>query len=334
MLDPSLSGESRARLGRISRDVSKGRSAVEIFEGSLSLQAGAGHVGQIADAGMPAFERVLGEPTLQDALRELGHGAPPGPGLRTAASAGAEGLGLRRLLEPDLPAEADGAILLMNTGDTPEEQEIVVTGTRPKTPKAFDPGNGQYEGGGTGGSGMSGEGGTGESTGEPVLDCADRNALEAKDEIKSHSDDQRREHGSFVYRGADGKVHHTSPFHGDGERLTGEDLINAMKANGISFSQLLGFVHNHDAWMYGTSDSEAAVNRYPSDNDWNAADWMVRNGAGGVGGAAFSLYLIDTSGVLREFDYEDKQVYTSLSKTDKEKGKELPEEMKSDGSTC
>lgn len=106
--------------------------------------------------------------------------------------------------------------------------------------------------------------------------------------------------------------------------------MEALAEAGVSMSQVIGFVHNHPAWMYGGYGSAPEINRYPSVNDWNAADWMVRNGAS----SDMALYVIDDGGTVREFEYQDQSRYRDLSDSQKESGRSLPEAMKKDGTSC
>lgn len=183
--------------------------------------------------------------------------------------------------------------------------------------------------------GWSGGGGNPPDPPDDSQDCRDRNALAATEEIKAHPDDGSREHGSVVYRGADGAVHHSPPIHGTPDGISREAVLAWMTANGVSMTQVIGFVHNHDAWIYATTEQAALVNRYPSGNDWGFADWMVGAGAGGgQGGAGFAMYVIDTSGNLREFEYSAESYYRSLSQHDKEDGDGLPGEMHDEGGSC
>jgi hypothetical protein len=62
---------------------------------------------------------------------------------------------------------------------------------------------------------------------------------------------------------------------------------------------------------------------------------LVSNGAGGSTGASgFAMYVIDTDGDLREFEYSDRAKYEGLSRDDKVAGDELPDELEDDGTSC
>lgn len=262
-------------------------------------------------------------PTLQDALAakqdallpDLWHSRAAGTG-----SSGLEGSGPLRPLKPD-------ELLLIAGGNG---SEFTVWGPDPwdywdpSLPNDPDPDGG-----------WGGGGGNPPDPPDDSQDCRDRNALSATEEIKAHPDDGSREHGSVVYRGADGAVHHSPPIHGTPDGISREAVLAWMTANGVSMTQVIGFVHNHDAWIYATSEQAALVNRYPSGNDWNFADWMVGAGAGGTqGGAGFAMYVIDTSGNLREFEYSTEAYFKSLSQSDKEGGDGLPGTMHDEGGSC
>lgn len=109
-----------------------------------------------------------------------------------------------------------------------------------------------------------------------------------------------------------------------------------MQTYGISFSQIIGFVHNHPIDSYGEAPYE---NRYPSGgdapgHDWDGADWFVSNGAGGPGGENFALYIIDTRGDMREFAYSDRETYKDLDAAERRNGESLPGQVSNGGSSC
>ncbi len=192
--------------------------------------------------------------------------------------------------------------------------------------------------------GASDGGGGGEPTGvdpppEAILDCRDRAALAAKSDILAHTDDGRKEHGSIIWRDSSGQVQRSAVFHGPQGVILQSDVESAMTRDSIRMDQVIALVHNHDRFHYGTTSDGRALNRYPSGGileggDWNAADWMVANGAGGSSGSNFALYIIDTSGQLREFHYTDRDKYANMSRDDRISGVDLPDEMESDGTTC
>ena len=271
------------------------------------------------------------------------------------------GLNLRALERPTHAASAswhnwamtvdDGGVLdigrdgpktmSMSAAFGDEGEEIVVKGTRSKDVDDDDGGDtgGGYGAGSYGDSpgGDIGDGGAGGGTLEEQQqqnDCRDRKAIEARTAINGQPDDHAREYGAILYRGADGRVQMSDLIPGTESQITQADIVNTMTTTGISFDQVIGFVHNHDAWYYGRSNEEADVNRYPSGADWSTANWMVANGAGGSNGDNFALYLIDTAKVMREFEYEDRSTYQNLDRDDKIAGSGLPNATSSDGSSC
>jgi hypothetical protein len=159
-------------------------------------------------------------------------------------------------------------------------------------------------------------------------------ALDAKDVIRQEPDDARKEHSIVIYRGSDGAVHKSPIFQGDACSVDPQQMRDWLIAQGIPMSSVLGFVHNHPSWCYGSSTDEEAINRYPSANDWGTAQNWVAAGAGGPGGANFALYVIDTTGDLREFNYSDRASWQGLDRDQRIEGVGLPPELVDDGSTC
>lgn len=183
-------------------------------------------------------------------------------------------------------------------------------------------------------------GGMGGPNTVPPEDCRDREALEAKQLINGEDNNNTNEFGILIYRGADGQLHKSSVLRGANGEIPRSVIESWMRDNGVSMSQVEGFVHNHDAWHYERSYEEGQLNRYPSGGasvgggDWAVADWMVSAGAGGAGGAGFALYIIDTDGDLREFEYSARNIYFNLDADERERGESLPPELVSDGSSC
>lgn len=191
------------------------------------------------------------------------------------------------------------------------------------------------------GPGAAADGDGGGSSETEQNDCRDRSALDVAKEVRNESDRDVNEHGSVVFRDANGQVQRSPLFQGDAGQIPLAQIFAWMAGNGVSMSQVIGLVHNHPAWLYGKTLDAMAVNRYPSGGvvnggDWNAADYMVSRGAGGPDGAGFALYVIDTVGNLREFAYSDRDIYKNLTKEERERenGTALPDEMKDDGSSC
>jgi hypothetical protein len=109
-----------------------------------------------------------------------------------------------------------------------------------------------------------------------------------------------------------------------------------MSRLGITRADVIGIVHNHPAYEYSDYPE---LQRYPSGGDvpggdWDAADWFVSGGAGGTGGSGFALYILDTGGHMREYQYDRKDYYKDLDQEQREAGVGLPDTMKDDGSSC
>jgi hypothetical protein len=187
-----------------------------------------------------------------------------------------------------------------------------------------------YEGGGGGG---------GATGGEDPIDCTDRSAFDAEDLIKDRPDDNSREFGSVLYRGADGKVHNSPLFEGQVRNTSNgpisyidpTDVRAWLANNNIPISAVVGFVHNHDLQHYGQTSEAARINRYPSVNDWGFADNLIRDGADA---SKLSLYVIDPDGKMREFEYDEAARYRGLEDSQKNEARNLPDEMVDDGSSC
>jgi hypothetical protein len=158
--------------------------------------------------------------------------------------------------------------------------------------------------------------------------CQDQEAMQGADEIEAQSNDNSKEYGSIVYKHPDGRVLHSPPLGGTGDTIDLSVFTNWMTQNGVSWSQVMGMVHNHPSNVYGTSQTEADVNRYPSSGDWGFAQYAMNNGAQ----ASFSLYINDTSGNLREFAWSDRTQYQNLTQQQMDDGQNLPPETRACGS--
>ena len=225
-------------------------------------------------------------------------------------------------------------------GDGQPDEPIPVTGKRPNDVDEDDddggwlPPSGGGDGGeDTGGDGPGGGGLIGEDGDDP--DCRDRNAGEAQDKINSDSNKNYYEHGVIIYVDSTGAVRQSSVIQGNTTHITTSAIQATMQQDGIEFSQVIGFVHNHPEQWYGGYN--APVNRYPSGGDVaggdrNNADWFVGNGAGGVDGSNFALYVIDTEGKMREFEYADREIYKNLDAEERRAGESLPGQVQTDGS--
>lgn len=220
-----------------------------------------------------------------------------------------------------------------STEDEYDGGEIIVTGTRPKT---YDPGTGGDPGTGTPGDGDTG--GTGGGSGEPPPeenDCPDREAMEAADEIKKDNyEDYYSESTSIIYKASDGSIQHT-PVITTGTTSIGYDVYDAiLEVNGISWSQVIGMVHNHPG-ISGTTETGRDVNRYPSgdrsytDGDWGFGQYAIDRGAS----PDLSIYVMDTEGKLREFKWSDRDFYAGLTRDQKDDGVGLPGGVEGCGSS-
>lgn len=205
-------------------------------------------------------------------------------------------------------------------------EDIIVTGTPYQPPYYYPPSYGYYPSP----SGYPGYYPGGGGTYPPPTDnyCQDQEAMQGADEIEAKSDDANKEYGSIVYRAANGQVLHSPPLAGSAEGVTLQAFTNWMTANGVSYSQVMGIVHNHPANIYGLDSTSADVNRYPSANDWNFATHFMNNGAQ----ASFSMYINDTNGTLREFAYADKANYVNLTQQQMDDGYRLPSSTRACGS--
>lgn len=192
----------------------------------------------------------------------------------------------------------------------------------------FIPAGDDYGGGG-------GEGGP--DTVAPA-DAADHAAIDAQVTINSAEHHNSREFLILVYRGSNGTMHKSHLIGGTGASVSRSQIETWMTAHGVSMGQVVGFVHNHDQAHYSDTVTEELMNRYPSGGDvdggdWNVADSMVARGAGGAtGSSGFSMYVIDTHGELREFQYSNRSTYMNLNADERERGVALPPELVSNGS--
>jgi len=259
-------------------------------------------------------------PTLQGALAQLGMTAAPDLWRPVGPGAGSQDFGDLGVT-PLRPLSPDEMLLLAGNN-------VTVTGNPPDWWDPSLPNDPNPDGGGGGG-------GSGDDPGEAGQDCRDRHAIAAKNEINDHPDDGRKEHGSIIYRDANGAVQRSPVLHGNPDGIPRSVIEGWLASNGVAMSQVIGLAHNHDAWIYAQTDEAAAVNRYPSENDWEFAEWMVGLGAGGSAGAeGFALYVIDTAGQLREFEYGDRSFYETLSRPQKVGGNGLPDAMQGEGGSC
>ena len=209
------------------------------------------------------------------------------------------------------------AELELISGGDGSENEIVVTGSPYPSPSPQPmpgaPWPGQYPGGSPS---PSPSGGPPPPPTYMDTNCA-VNALHTQTDASSNVN--TNEHFGIVYHNASG--YHTSPLFTGTDQGSISTITNWMAANGVSFSQVTSLFHNHDAYDYATSSDEAALNRYPSSNDWNAANYFIQNGANA---SVFTLSLEDTDHVVRDFNYTNESTYKNLSTDQKINGTDLP----------
>jgi len=87
-------------------------------------------------------------------------------------------------------------------------------------------------------------------------------------------------------------------------------LYAQMNAQGISDTQIRGFIHSHPPSTNDNEnlrDGENFINGFPSTNDYNAYESFASNAEGfGANGpqwrAQFGAYIVDPEGTLREFE--------------------------------
>lgn len=109
-----------------------------------------------------------------------------------------------------------------------------------------------------------------------------------------------KEYLAFVYRDASGTLRTSEVYAG------GANVDVEIAKLGFAPAQIVGIMHNHPVYHYGNTQYEADTNRNPSDNDWATADNLVALGANP---AHLDLYVIDTTGKLRSYEYADKAKY-------------------------
>lgn len=202
---------------------------------------------------------------------------------------------------------------------------VYVTGdpADPYDPGPWYPGQGDPWGGGGGGGG-----GGGSEEPPPETGCSDTEAVEATSQIAAKTNDTSREYGSIIYRAADGSLQHSPPLGGTLSVIPLSTWNNWLSTNGISWSQVVGTVHNHPYDVYADTQAEADINRYPSSNDWGFADYAIGQGADAD---QFSLYIIDTQGIVRDFSYSDSSVYRAMGDEAKDDGENLPAKTETGG---
>lgn len=161
--------------------------------------------------------------------------------------------------------------------------------------------------------------------------CDDAHADKAADNLRNLTNlkpnHESKEHLSAVYKDRNGDVKTFGPVEGMQVGLTGaiwefkDFYTNFTNQTGMDRSSIMAEVHNHPYLVFG---HEAALNRYPTSADWISADRAV---AAGANPATYSLYIIDTSGELREFPYSLRDYYNNMSAESKRLGLLLPNAM-------
>lgn len=79
-----------------------------------------------------------------------------------------------------------------------------------------------------------------------------------------------------------------------------------LTAHGVEPSEVVGIVHSQPDSVFHTEPSH--VNRYPSVNDWAAADLLAQHG---MNSAGFHHYVFGSDNVLRAYSFHDRDT-TSL----------------------
>ncbi|GAB3350504.1 hypothetical protein [Lysobacter tyrosinilyticus] len=145
-------------------------------------------------------------------------------------------------------------------------------------------------------------------------------ASQATRDIRSRSDQSTREYASVIYRDAMGAIRSSATIAGGS---SGQSASIDLQALGISAGQILGIVHSHPSGIYSSSSAEATINRHPSTNDWAAADQII---AAGANPATFAHFIIGPDGVLREYNYSNKNLYNPPS-TSTPKGQTISQSL-------
>lgn len=110
-----------------------------------------------------------------------------------------------------------------------------------------------------------------------------------------------KEYLQIVYRDPWGTLRVTSRIEG-GAGVS----VDIQATWGIAATQIVGIMHNHPYKFYGGSEPIERINQHPSANDWATADNMVARGANPN---TLDLYVVDTQGKLRVYQYSDQARY-------------------------
>lgn len=131
---------------------------------------------------------------------------------------------------------------------------------------------------------------------------SDALASDASRLIRAQADYMSREYGLLIHRDAQGALRASALVPGAATitRFEFADL-------GVNPSTIVGVVHNHPREVYDRSQEELQINLNPSSNDWAAADALITEGHADP--VLLQLYVVGTDGILREFDYQNKQNY-------------------------
>lgn len=127
------------------------------------------------------------------------------------------------------------------------------------------------------------------------------------------------EFGAGIIRQQSGRV---SLYKDNLVSLGANALSTLFLPSGGEAANVLGWVHNHPTYGYDPNlDLEA---RYPSAGDWSEAQRVVNER--GIP-ASISLFIVDSTGTVREFNYQDRANFQSLTSADKRRGELLPPQI-------
>lgn len=218
--------------------------------------------------------------------------------------------------------------------DATDLEDVVVVGDWefppliPYSPGGGSPpdGSGDPTGGGGGGGGSSGPDVRGLEGHEGVA-CATN---DIRDDINSQSTNDSSEHVGIVFQGSDGRYYSSPGFTGASGEVDYVQLGQWMAGRNISLSDIVVIYHNHDATSSTNPDPD--LHRYPSNqntvapganHDWMAYDAFV---AGGVNAGTLLIAIEDQNGVVRFFDYDDRDAYANMTREEMERRENLPSE--------
>jgi hypothetical protein len=233
---------------------------------------------------------------------------------------------MRELLVAELNAVSGGTDLVLPA--------VIVTGFQ------WNPG---FSGGGGGTSGDGSDWDTDRSGGEGGGGSCSVEACDAtyqaifidhiRDVIRESGLSSTRELGTVLYgtgqnmlghnaqNGSLGQLEIGPVVHAGSHNVPNTDLYYFADAA----AQISGMIHNHP--FNSLSSDERLINRYPSENDWEAAETLVAANIAAGGTGSFVLYIIDPWGEVRAFDYAARGYYESLGTIQKDAGVGLPGAM-------